>query len=863
MTLHDDITPQQWPLIKALWFAAQDAEGDERAALLDAPGIDPLVRAHVERLLHAADRAGDRFDQPAAAVLPPAANDPAAPSLVGRRLGPFAVHRRIGQGGMGVVYEAARADAAYEQRVAVKTIWRGADSAVLLKRFRTERQILAALEHPNIARLLDGGATVEGTPWLAMEYVDGAPIDTFCDDARLGLDARLDLFRQVCAAVQYAHERKVVHRDLKPSNVLVTPDGTVKLLDFGVAKLLDDQEREGTLTGAGLSPFTAAYAAPEQVSGGVITAATDVYALGALLVTLLVGRPPLLLQSLALAELLQAIREQPARAPSLLALDGDGAGSAAASAHEVAVERGFPSREKLARALHGELDSIALMALRKEPERRYVSAAALAEDVHRYLRRQPVHARPDTLPYRASTFARRRRPAVVAALASAVVLTAAAGWSLWQGRIADRQQQVAAQRLREVRTLASALVFDASDRLQDVPGAIEARSAMMKTALVSLDRASIDAPRDATLLLELAMAYQRAGDLLGNPTNANLGDMAGAAVAYRKAIAAAETAMEIAPDSVGSMWTLALVYEKAADLEAPSGQVREALQHQRASLALFQRVAGTDSSRLRYQRAVGISSMKLGDLLGNPTFVNAGDTAAAISAYEEANARLERAAQRGDTTFTLARHRGNVRERIGRLMQERRDYPQATLWLERSLTLRDSLVQQNPASVEARRDLAIGHYLKCGLHLAEREPARALPPCERSLAIRQVLLREDPKDSRFLRGMGIMHRRLGEVHVMAGRPAQALRDYLEAVEYYERYFAGRAGPINDRRDFAATQGELASVATGMGMSAVARRSRLAVSASLDTIAARASLTAADSALLRRVTSSAGPSGQRP
>ena len=863
MALHDGITPQEWPLVKALWFAAQDADGAERAALLDAPGVDPVIRAHVERLLRAADKAGDRFEQPAAAVLPPVSDEPTAPSLVGRRLGPFTVQRRIGQGGMGVVYEAARADAAYEQRVAVKTIWRGADSTVLLKRFRTERQILAALEHPNIARLLDGGATEEGTPWLAMEYVDGAPIDTYCDDARLGLDARLDLFRQVCAAVQYAHDRKVVHRDLKPSNVLVTSDGTVKLLDFGVAKLLDDSEQEGTLTGAGLSPFTAAYAAPEQVSGGAITAATDVYALGALLVTLLVGRPPLLLQSLALAELLQAIREQPARAPSVLAMEGDGGAAKATSTREVALERGFASQEKLSKALQGELDAIALMALRKEPERRYASAAAVADDVHRYLRRQQVSARPDTLPYRVRTFARRRRPVVMAALASAVVLAAAGGWSWWQSRNAERDRQVAADRLREVRTLASALVFDANDRLQDVPGATEARSALMKTALVSLDRVSTDAPRDAALLRELAMAYQRAGDLLGNPTNANLGDMAGAAAAYQKAITAAEAAMEIAPDSVNSMWTLALVYEKAADLEAPSGKVREALEHQRASLALFQRVAGTDTARLRYQRAVGISSMKLGDLLGHPTFTNAGDTAAAITAYEESNSRLERAAQRGDTTFALARHRAIVRERIGRLMQERGDFVQATTWLERSLAVRDSLVQENPASVEARRDLAIGYYLKCGLHLAERKPEQALPPCEQSLAIRRVLMRDDPKDSRFIRGMGIIHRRLGEIHVMANNPARALRDYSEAAAYYERYFAGRAGPINDRRDFAATQAELASVATSMGMTAVARRSRMVAAASLDTIAARAALTPADSALLRRVSSPAVNAGRLP
>jgi eukaryotic-like serine/threonine-protein kinase len=201
--MSQNITPEQWPLVKALWFAVQDAPESARRAMLDDARIDTDIRAHVERLLAAADDVGDRFEQPAGGVMRPDSGEFTAPSLVGRRLGPYTVTRRVGQGGMGVVYEAVRADSAYEQRVAVKTIWRGADSTVLLKRFRTERQILAGLQHPNIARLLDGGATDEGAPWLAMEFVDGVPIDTFCDDAGLGLDARLDLFRQVCAAVQW------------------------------------------------------------------------------------------------------------------------------------------------------------------------------------------------------------------------------------------------------------------------------------------------------------------------------------------------------------------------------------------------------------------------------------------------------------------------------------------------------------------------------------------------------------------------------------------------------------------------------------------------------------------------------------
>ena len=849
--MSSNITPEQWPLVKDLWFAVQDAPEETRAALLLDPRVDSDIRAHVERLMAAADHVGDRFETPASRVLRSEAVEFTAPSLVGRRLGPFDVTRRIGQGGMGVVYEAVRADTAYEQRVAVKTIWRGADSTILLKRFRSERQILAGLQHPNIARLLDGGATEEGAPWLAMEYVDGVPIDAFCDDNKLGLDARLDLFRQVCGAVHFAHRNNVVHRDLKPSNVLVTKDGSVKLLDFGVAKLLDDPRMEGTLTGAGLSPFTAAYAAPEQVMGGAITAATDVYALGALLMTLLVGRPPLLLQSMAMADLIDAIRSRPARAPSVLAMEGDGEGASTASLDEIATERGFASREKLAKALHGELDAIALMALRKEPERRYPSAEAMAADVHRYLRHVQVRARPDTFSYRFRTFARQRWPLVAAAVIAVSALVFGGGMSWWQSRKADAEHAQAMERLREVRTMATVLVFDANESLQDVPGATATRSALMKTALAALDRAYIDAPLDPDLLRELANAYQRAGDLLGNPTNANLGDMAGARAAYAKAIVAAEALLRQAPDVASSAWTLALVYEKAADVEAPSGKVREALQHQRASLALFRQVAATDTTQLRYLRAVGISSMKLGDLLGHPMFTNAGDTASAIAAYDEANARLERAAARGDTTYALARHRAISRERLGRLMQERRDIPKAAEWLRQSLVIRDSLLLTHPKSVEARRDVAIGLYLLCGLHLTEQRPDLAEPPCDRSLTIRKALLAEDPRDTRFVRGMGIIHRRLGEIAAMEKNYRRALSEYNMSLEFYERFFAGKTGPINDRRDYAQAQAERATIATATRADALARRSMDAVAASLDSIAKKGALTRADSALLLR------------
>lgn len=428
----DELSASEWQSLKSAWFELELADVDAQRRRLADDTLSARVRRELARMLAGADSGAHRFDAPAHLAMgfdAPRADAPVepppAPSLVGRRLGPFRVIRAVARGGMGAVYEAERDDAHYQQRVAIKSIWRGADSDVLLQRFRSERQILAGLQHPNIARLIDGGATEEHMPWLAMEFVEGVPIDEFCNTHRLGLSARLDLFRQVCLAVHHAHQHLVVHRDLKPSNVLVTPEGTVKLLDFGVAKLLDDSASDSTLTGAGLSPFTAAYAAPEQVSNGNVSTATDVYALGALLVVLLAGEPPLALAGLDPVARLLAVRDGTPRVPSAIARAGT---------DEVARLRGFENASRLASALSGELDAIAQYALRREPGRRYGSAMALGDDVRRYLRRDRVLARPDTFGYRTWAFTRRHRALVGGVAMAVVVIVLAAVVSLVQAR---------------------------------------------------------------------------------------------------------------------------------------------------------------------------------------------------------------------------------------------------------------------------------------------------------------------------------------------------------------------------------------------------------------------------------------------
>ncbi|MDQ6926044.1 MAG: serine/threonine protein kinase, partial [Candidatus Eremiobacteraeota bacterium] len=436
MTARRITPPEGWSQVKSIFWAVRDLPSEQRERALDTYPIHAGLRARVLHLLRAADEMGDRFERPAIESLG-AERQPEwreAPSLVGRTLGAYTLVRRIGVGGMGAIYEGERRDGAFSQRVAVKTLWRGVDSEVLGQRFRSERRILASLEHPNIARLIDGGATDEGTPYLVMELVDGMPIDSYCDDRTLTITARLDLFRQICLAVQHAHRNLVVHRDLKPSNILVTSDGSVKLLDFGIAKLLDDPRSAGTLTSAGMSPFTTAYAAPEQLEGRPVSTATDVYALGAILYTLLTGRPPFDADaSSGLPTTL--LHRSPLRPPSAVV------SGAAAS------KRGLTTAGGLMKVLRGDLDAITLAALREDPGRRYATVDALSADVHRHLRGERVVARPDTLSYRTRTFVRRRRATVAAIAIATIALIAGSSAALWQSHVsrleAARSERIA------------------------------------------------------------------------------------------------------------------------------------------------------------------------------------------------------------------------------------------------------------------------------------------------------------------------------------------------------------------------------------------------------------------------------------
>jgi serine/threonine protein kinase len=408
------IQPDRWRQIDTLFAEALERPAGEREAFLAAAcaGDAELLRA-VEELLAADEESATFLERPAGELLG------FVPELEGR-LGPYRLLRRLGDGGMGTVYLARREDEHYERDVAVKVIRSGVQSPEALHRFFAERQILARLEHPNIARLYDGGSTEDGRPYLVMELVEGVPVDQYCDDHQLSIDQRLDLFRRICAAVQYAHQNLLVHRDLKPANILVTAEGEPKLLDFGIAKRLEPgSSTVPNRTQTGLRMMTPVYASPEQVRGEAIATTSDVYALGVLLYELLAGRSPYRVVNGLPHEIERAICEQEPERPSLALFR---AVADAPSPEEIARAR-RTRPQALRRRLRGDLDNIVLMALRKEPGRRYGSAAQLARDIESHLQSLPVMARADTLPYRARKFARRHRAGVAAA--SLVVLLVA------------------------------------------------------------------------------------------------------------------------------------------------------------------------------------------------------------------------------------------------------------------------------------------------------------------------------------------------------------------------------------------------------------------------------------------------------
>jgi len=514
------MTPERWQQIESIRQRALELAPEYRCAFLEqACEGDESLRREVEALINGGERAGtfvEAADNAAATRLFAANHSHLTPE---KTIGPYKLIRELGHGGMGAVYLAVRADDQYRKRVAIKLIRRGMDTEEILSRFRHERQILASLDHPNIARLLHGDMTDEGLPYFVMEYVEGLPLDKFCDQKKLSTTERLKLFLKVCAAVHYAHQNLVVHRDLKPSNIFVTADGEPKLLDFGIAKLLNPELYGQTLapTAVAKRPMTPDYASPEQVLGQKITTASDVYTLGVLLYELLTGHRPYRFKSGERKELERAVCDQEPEKPST-AINrtekrpaGDGSTLAITPEFVSRTREGEP--DKLRRKLMGDLDNVVLMAMRKEPERRYASVEQFAEDIRRHLDGRPVIARQNTFGYRAGKFVRRRKVGVMIGTAFALLIIASAVAILVQSFRVARQRDIAAHERVKAERVSGFLadIFKVSDPSEARGNSLTAREILDKGA-ERVERELGDQPEvQATLLDTIGAAYRSLG----------------------------------------------------------------------------------------------------------------------------------------------------------------------------------------------------------------------------------------------------------------------------------------------------------------------------------------------------------------
>jgi eukaryotic-like serine/threonine-protein kinase len=624
------MTPERWQQVKHVLQQALEISPPQRAAFLgEVCGTDEPLRLEVESLLADEHAGAEGFlETPlwTSAVFESALAD----SWVGRRIGAYQIVDLVGEGGMGSVYRAVRADEQYEKQVAIKVVRQGLGTAFALAQFRAERQILANLDHPHIARLLDGGTTDTGLPYLVMELVEGEAIDTYCNAHKLPIDDRLRLFLRVCSGVQYAHQHLVIHRDLKPGNILVTTDGTPKLLDFGIAKILDP----GTTPGGSeptlnmMRMLTPEYASPEQVRGEVVTTASDVYSLGVVLFRLLTGQHPFRAQTRSPDEILRATRDAEPPKPSTAARWDPVGGNEAAKVFQATAE---DSPAKLSNRLRGDLDNIVLMALKKEPERRYASAEHFAEDIRRHLGSLPVKARPDTFRYRASKFVVRHKKGVLVASAGAAILVALMVGVVWEGLVARQQRARAERRFQDVRALANSLIFDVHDSIQDLPGATAARKLIVDKALHYLDSLEQESQGDVSLRRELAEAYKRIGDVQGNEFFANLGETSNALKSYQKAL---EIRKSLGPQSnqdVAGALSLAELYRLVSQTQLVEGEVSAALETSQAAVKLMEPIdaAHPDDAKVVYELLADYQSVA-NILGGDVSLSNMGDNEGAL-----------------------------------------------------------------------------------------------------------------------------------------------------------------------------------------------------------------------------------------
>jgi tetratricopeptide (TPR) repeat protein len=797
------VTTERWDKVAEVLGEALSLPPEARGAYLDdACAGDPELRREVDSLVTRDERHGDLLDAPESLL---------SVLATGARIGPYQLGRLIGAGGMGAVYVGTRVDDQYHSEVAIKFLPPGVRSPELTRRFRAERQILASLQHPNIARLFDGGLTDDGQPYFVMEYVEGAPIDRFCEGTGATIAQRIEVFRRVCDAVQTAHRALIVHRDIKPANILVQPDGRPKLLDFGIAKMLTaepDGPAERTVTH--LRAMTPEYASPEQIRGEPVTTATDIYSLGVVLYKLLVGSLPHRSATGSVVEIERSICEIDPKSPDR-------------------VTSGRVDRD---------LSAVVMKALRKEPAERYGSVEQFDGDLQRYQQGYPVLARRGSRTYRAGKFLRRNRTATSAAALIVLSLAGGAAVSSWQAAVAraerrkaDEQRQMAERRFAEVRRLANSFLFEFDRSIADLAGATAARQLVVSTALEYLSTLAKDARGDTQLLTELASAYQRVGDIQGHPFFANLGDRAGALRSYGEALRIWNAVTPAVANPADAHVETAFLRRVIGDVLAEDKRAAAALVEYEAAFQLLERAGsamsptyeapvrterigligrigsqlaglGKVDEGVRWcQRAVveGRASMRRGHVeeqhelsvlyaRAGKALLQAGalETAAALHQEEIAVSEMLATQAAPEKNAHFRRDVALAYRNLAEVFFARKDFASALAWNERAREIQKQLLAADAASSQMRKELATTHTRIAAALVRQQKRAEAEHALATALRLSERVLQDDPTSKAYRMTYAERLRQMGELLAQSGRPADARRYYQRESAVLER-----------------------------------------------------------------------------
>jgi serine/threonine protein kinase len=550
--------------------------------------------------------------------------------LDGQIIGHYKLIKEIGRGGMGAVFLAERADKEFDQKVALKIVHNQFANEALIERFRNERQILASLKHPNIAHLIDGGTTENGLPYFVMEYVDGETLIDYCDKNKLTTDERLKLFQKICSAVNHAHKNLIIHRDIKPTNILVTKDGIPKLLDFGIAKpfSINETKESVTLTQTGGRMLTPDYASPEQVSGEMVTTSTDIYSLGVVLYELLTGHRPYQLQTQNPIEAFKVICEQePIRPSNMVGTTGEKTFDKLETKKitpQTVGENRKTQPESLSKQLSGDIDNILLKSLRKEPERRYDSVNEFVEDINRYQNGLPVKATADSKMYRVRKFVKRHTAGTLMAAFVTLLLISATAITSWQYIKAQRSQIKAEQRFNDVRQLANSIVFELHDSIKDLPGSTPAREKLVTRALEYLDKLASEDSNDPTLLLELADAYEKIGDIQGGLFVSNLGEREKAFESYNKSLDIRDALVKKDTSNIEYKQKFADSNFKVATIRWTQGNLKESLILQNKALDIYQKLTAENPNNNEFKQKLVSNHARHGYVLAQSGEVEKG-----------------------------------------------------------------------------------------------------------------------------------------------------------------------------------------------------------------------------------------------